>query len=80
MVNLNEKLRKIITKVLLLEESEVHDDISQNDIESWDSLAHLFLINEVESAFKIVFSDEEVIDITTIGALKKALENRGIRV
>ncbi len=75
-----ERLREILAKVLLLEESEINDELSRKDLESWDSLAHLMLINEVEASFNVTLSDDEIIAINTVGDLKKALRRNGVKI
>ena len=66
------RLREILAKVLLLDNSEINDELSRDEVEEWDSLAHLMLINEVESAFQVTFGDEDIISIRTVGDLKKS--------
>ena len=75
-----EKLRKILAKVLLLEESEVSDNLSRKDIEAWDSLAHLMLISEVESAFQVMISDDDIVAINKVDDLKKILIKLGVDI
>jgi len=77
----NEKaLREILAKVLILEENDVNDAVSRENTESWDSLAHLMLITEVESAFGVTFSDEDIIEIKTVGDLKSKLRKLGVKL
>lgn len=66
-------MREVVAKVLLLKESEVNDDISRKNAESWDSLAHLMLINEIEAAFEVSFTDDDIVEINTVGELKRKL-------
>jgi len=80
MVSPEKKLKEILSKVLLLEEAEINDDVSRKDVESWDSLAHLMLINEVESAFGVFLSDEDTVEIDTIGDLKRKLRKLGVKI
>jgi len=74
------KLREILSKVLLLGEAEINDELSRDDIEEWDSLAHLMLINEIESAFQVTLTDDDVMTIRTIGDLKKTLKKLGVNI
>ncbi|RJS74832.1 acyl carrier protein [Candidatus Bathyarchaeota archaeon] len=77
----NEKtLKEILAKVLILEENDVNDAVSRENTESWDSLAHLMLITEVESAFGVTFSDEDIIEIKTVGDLKSKLRKLGVKL
>ena len=81
MVNSAEKkLIEILTKVLLLEESEISDELSRDDVEEWDSLAHLMLINELEETFKVTINDDDILAIHTIGDLKKVLKKLGVNI
>jgi len=81
MVNSAEKkLIEILTKVLLLEESEISDELSRDDVEEWDSLAHLMLINELEETFQITINDDDILAIHTIGDLKKVLKKLGVNI
>jgi len=74
------RLREIVAKVLLLQESEVNDRISRKDAEAWDSLAHLMLINEIEATFEVSFSDDDIVKIDTIGDLKDKLRRLGVEI
>ena len=74
------RLREILAKVLLLDDSEINDELSRDDVEEWDSLAHLMLINEVESAFQVTFGDEDIISIRTVGDLKRVLKRLGVNI
>lgn len=78
MINPSNKIEKIIARVLIVEESEITDTLSRKSVKDWDSLAHLLLINEIETAFSVVFSDDDILEINTIGDLKKKLRIYGI--
>ena len=80
MTNTEQKLREIVAKVLLLGVSDVKDSINRKNTETWDSLAHLMLINEVESIFDVAFSDDDIISINTIGDLKQKMRSLGVEI
>lgn len=44
-------------------------DLSPNDIDGWDSMAHVNLIAAVELRFKIKFDTKELRKIRTVGDL-----------
>ena len=50
------KLHEIFLDVFDLDELELTDETSANDIEEWDSLSHIQLIVAIEKAFGIKFT------------------------
>lgn len=57
---------------------EVTDSTTANDIEDWDSLAHLQLINLVEDEFGIHFSLGEINNFANVGEMVDAIvKHRG---
>ncbi len=80
MSNMEEKLRRILSEMLLIDESQIDDDLSRKQLDSWDSLTHLMLITEIESAFGIFLSDEDIIQINTVGDLKRKLREKGVNI
>ena len=53
-------------------------DISQNEIEMWDSINHLQLVLSLEEVFQITLSDEEIPDLTSLKKVEALLVKRGI--
>jgi len=77
----NEKrLREIFAKVFLVDENEINDKLSRKDVEEWDSMGHLMLINEVESTFGVFIDDEDTTKIKTVGDIKKVLRKLGMAI
>jgi len=76
MTNAEDTLAEIISKVLLLDKSELTDDLKRGDYEPWDSMAHLVLISEIENEFGIFFEDDEVIDIWTVADIRSLLSKK----
>lgn len=73
------KLKKILAKVLGVNENEINDDSSPDNIESWDSFNGLMLVSELENEFKISFTMDEVINVKNVEDIKKALEKHGVK-
>ncbi|MHA2243744.1 MAG: acyl carrier protein [Candidatus Hodarchaeales archaeon] len=80
MTKAQELYEDIICKILLLERDKISSQVSQEDLEVWDSMTHLVLISELEQAFDIFLSDDDIIEINTIGDIKKTLVKYGIEV
>jgi len=52
----------------------ITDDTTATDIEDWDSLTHITLVNEVEDAFNYKFSMKEVLGMKNVGEMLDILE------
>ena len=63
------KLNEIFIDVLDLDEVELTDETSANDIEEWDSLSHIQLIVAIEKAFKLKFTSSEILKWKNVGEM-----------
>jgi len=52
-------------------ESATHDDI-----EGWDSLAHLMIVSELGQEFKLTFTMEEIMDMKKISDIIEIIEKK----
>jgi len=52
----------------------ITDDTTAADIEDWDSLTHITLVNEIEDAFNYKFSMKEVLGMKNVGEMLDILE------
>jgi acyl carrier protein len=72
-------LNDIISKILVIDESTIKDELSRADVEEWDSMTHLILISEIEQNFNVMFNDDDIASIQTIGDIKKILEKENVK-
>jgi len=74
---LENKVQKIIKKKFKIKKKI--KNISMDNTEKWDSLAHLILVTEIEKIFKIKFKNIEISKITDakkiISAIQKKLKS-----
>ena len=70
------KLNEIFINVLDLEECELTDETSANDIEEWDSLSHIQLILAIEKSFKIKFTSLEIMKWKNVGEMVSTMEEK----
>jgi acyl carrier protein len=54
------------------------EDILQQDLKEWDLFNHLRLVAELEDAFHITLSDEEIPELISLQQVKALLGQRGI--
>jgi acyl carrier protein len=60
-------VQDIFRDVLEDDEIVLTDDTTADDIEEWDSLAHIQLIVEIEKRFNLRFKSQEIISWKNVG-------------
>lgn len=65
----------LMAEVLQVPEDMITEDTRMDDLEEWDSLAHVMLIGELESQLGISLSVDEAVEITSV---KELLELCGV--
>ena len=75
-----EKVCEICRDVFDDEELEITEATSASDIDGWDSLTHLSIIDEIEQTYEIAFTLDEANGSKNIGelinAIMRHLENK----
>lgn len=64
-----EKLNEIFIDVLDLDEVELTDETSADDIDEWDSLSHIQLIVAIEKEFGLKFTSKEIMSWKNVGEM-----------
>ena len=70
------KLHEIFMDVFDLDELELTDETSANDIEEWDSLSHIQLIVAIEKAFGIKFTSLEIMKWRNVGEMVNSMQEK----
>ena len=70
------KLNEIFIDVLDLDECELTEETSANDIEEWDSLSHIQLIVAIEKSFGIKFTSLEIMKWRNVGEMVNSMEEK----
>jgi acyl carrier protein len=73
---MTEQLNTILYRILKLGPKDLHDDLTMDDVELWDSLRHMEIITAIESDFDLEFSYEEITSMRSIGAIRTALAQK----
>lgn len=73
------KLSKILSKILGVNEGEITNESSPDNIPSWDSFNGLMLVSELEDTYKINFTVDEVMNVKKVKDIKKALIDHGVK-
>ena len=71
-----DQLTDIFRSVFNDETIELADQLTADDIDGWDSIAHINLIFAVEEAFGVSFSTSDLKTLATVGDLRTLIEQR----
>ena len=69
---------EIVARVFSIPVSQVNEESSPENIESWDSFNGLVLVDELENHFNIKFSISEITDVKTVADIKRHLKNHDV--
>jgi acyl carrier protein len=72
----NAKLVEIVAELFDLEAAAVHEALTPEDVELWDSMNHLRLVSAVEEEFRIKLSMQEIESIRSLATLQAMIEQR----
>ena len=71
-----ERLTDVFRAVFNDETIEITDSTTADDVEAWDSIAHISLIFSVEEEFGIKFSTSDLSGLGSVGDLRRAIDKR----
>ncbi|MBU6370918.1 MAG: acyl carrier protein [Patescibacteria group bacterium] len=66
----------IAEEMLHIPKEKIGDDLTPKDVPDWDSMNYLLFIAELERAFKMSFSMDEVMNAKSLGDVRKIVEAR----
>ena len=75
-MDITEELTAVFREVFDDETIVLSDELTANDVDSWDSLSHVNLIIAIEMAFDIEFKQSEILNFANVGELKKSIINK----
>ena len=55
---------------------QITDTTTANDVEDWDSITHINLINAVEKSFKVSFNTKDVKGLANVGDFIRLIGSR----
>ena len=72
-----DKLKTIMSDLFGIDQSEINDDSSPENVARWDSLNSVMLSTIIEEEFAIQLTHEEMM-ANSYGAILKVLKDRGL--
>ena len=73
---MEDKIRKLMARILKVNPEQIENESAIGDIDSWDSLNHLKIISEIEKEFSIQFTPDVLMDLEDFSDIVKAVEER----
>ena len=73
---MKEKIIALMEEVLQLTSGTVSESTRMEDLEEWDSLAHVMLIGELETRLSISIPLDEAVEITSV---QEIFEKAGLK-
>jgi acyl carrier protein len=70
------ELREIMLDVFDIDDLELSDATTAEDVEEWDSLSHVRLVVAVERKFGFKFKNSEIESLKTVGDLVRLIESK----
>jgi len=70
------RLEKVFMDVFDLDDVDLDDDTTADDIDEWDSLEHINLIEAVEKEFGMKFNMGEVSTMKNVGEMVGIIKSR----
>ena len=77
-MNNQELLYKSFAEALQIDISSISDELKYQSITEWDSIAHMVLINEIETNFNVIIETDDVIDLSSVAKAKEILSKYNI--
>ena len=71
-----EKLNEVFRDVFEDDEITVEDSTTAADVDGWDSLEHINLINAIEQEFDIKFNMGQIVSMKNVGEMVTIIEGK----
>jgi acyl carrier protein len=75
-MNLLNELQDVFRKIFDDDEIILHEKMTAEHIEDWDSLMHINLIIAIEKEFNVQFTTKDVMGLENVGQFLKILEKK----
>jgi acyl carrier protein len=74
-VRMEHRVFKVVSQVMGIPVEKINEDSSFDNIAEWDSLNHMNLVLALEEEFGVQFSDEQIVNLLSVGVIIKTLKD-----
>ena len=71
-----DKIQDIFREIFADENLKISDKMTANDIESWDSIMHINLMEAIQDEFHILFDFDEIAEMMEVNDIIDAVGNK----
>jgi acyl carrier protein len=71
-------LQEVIAKAFGITPNEITDELEYQSIPEWDSVSHLVLVTELETAYGISIEMEDVLTMGSVAKIKELLKKYNV--
>lgn len=75
-MNIINRIQDIFRDIFDDESLEINESTNAEDIEEWDSLIHITILQTVQDEFGIEFSIDEITEMKNVGDMIKAINQK----
>ena len=75
-----EIFNKIVLDIFKVPLPDIKDSLTAKDIPDWDSMNFLLFIAEIEKQFNVSFNINEILNVSTLGEIKKMLRAKNVNI
>ena len=75
-----DKVSGLVARVMGASIDTIDDESGPDTVPGWDSFSHIDLALALEAEFGISFTPEELMDLVSVGIIKKVLQEKGVVV
>jgi len=77
---MDKQLRSVLADVFGLRESEIHPELTKDDVDSWDSLKQMDLVLSLEREYGIALEIPDILKMMTVSGILDVLTEKGVKI
>jgi acyl carrier protein len=74
----DQRLVDCFVKALGINRESVTESLAYDGIPEWDSIGHMTLMTEIETAFDVMLDTEDIINIGSVAQARRILTKHGV--
>lgn len=67
-------IQRLFSNILEISPDEITQNLKYKEIPQWDSITHMFLIDEIERQFHIQIDPEDILEMSSVSKIMETLK------